>query len=83
MLNDRGEEQKIIEVVQALILAPGRRCFPERILSQPLVHNRVISFAIWNGVLSDPQLQSAVDIPHLSCGSAPNRKGHGDDNDQI
>ena len=33
MLNDRREEQKIIEVVQALILAPGRHCSPDYLMS--------------------------------------------------
>ena len=36
MLNGRREEQKIIKVVQALILAPGRHLFPkEEIISSP------------------------------------------------
>ena len=65
MLNDRCEEQKIIQVVQALILAPGRHCSPESRLSHLLAHLRVKSFPGWNSVLSAPQLQSAVDVPHF------------------
>jgi hypothetical protein len=38
VLNDRREEQKIIEVVQALILAPGTALFPR--LSHALDHLR-------------------------------------------
>jgi hypothetical protein len=70
VLNDRREEQKIIEVVQALILAPGRHCSPESRLSHLLDHLRVKSFPTWNSVLSDPQLQSAVDVPHFPTAKA-------------
>ena len=70
MLYDRREEQKIIEVVQALILAPGRHCSPDSKLSHLLDHLRVVSFRGWNSVLSDPQLQSAVDVPHFPAAKA-------------
>ena len=70
MLNDRREEQKIIEVVQALILAPGGHCSPFSRLSHLLDHLRAQSFPTWNSVLSDPQLQSAVDVPHFPTAKA-------------
>ena len=70
MLNDRREEQKIIEVVQPFILAPGRHCSAENRLSHLLHHLPVKSFRTWNSVLSDPQLQSAVDVPHFPTAKA-------------
>ena len=70
MLNDRREEQKIIEVVQALILAPGPASFPESRLSHLVDHLPGKSFPTWNSVLSDPQLQSAVDVPHFPTAKA-------------
>src|ERR1700730_98319 len=65
MLNDRREEQKIIEVVQAPILSPGRHCSPESRIPHIPDHFRVRSFPTWNSVLPDPELQSAVDVPHV------------------
>ena len=89
MLNDRREEQKIIEVVQALILARTALFLREQIISSPGIILRVMPFPSWNSMLSDPQLQSAVDVPHFPTADAvladsePSRKGHGDDDGQI
>ena len=72
MLDDRREEQKIIEVMQALILAPSGS--PESGLSHLLDHFRVKSFPNWNSMLSDTQLQSAVDFPHFPTADARSRR---------
>ena len=65
MLNDRREEQKIIEVMQARILALGQKSSPESRLSHLWHHLRSGSFLGWNSVLSDPQLLSAIHVPHF------------------